>query len=129
MELNPNEEPVWTYFDAQHKSILDQMKEAYSVGKRSVEGVVLCLGVDRKNSLGKLAIHEKTSPSISSPDDLTGIITAQLKTCVSALESKQSDTVIGIPIPQGLTRGDHAADPRPQLKQVERRYGKPSYPS
>ena len=23
------EDPVWTYFDAQHKSILDQMKKSY----------------------------------------------------------------------------------------------------
>ena len=30
MELSPNEEPVWTYFDAQHRYILDQMQEVFT---------------------------------------------------------------------------------------------------
>ena len=52
MELNPNEEPVWTYFDAQHKSIVDQMKEAYAAGRSSVEGKIPSSDIGRKDSLG-----------------------------------------------------------------------------
>lgn len=51
MELNPNEESVWTYFDAQHKSIMNQMKEAYTSGRISVECEFESSGFDGRNSL------------------------------------------------------------------------------
>ncbi|KAI0071274.1 hypothetical protein K474DRAFT_1776271 [Panus rudis PR-1116 ss-1] len=77
MELSTNEEPVWTYFDSQHKSIMSQMKEAYD---KSVDVVK--------------ALHEKHDPSLPTPDALTTILSTQLKTCIIALESKQPETVI-----------------------------------
>lgn len=40
MELNPNDEPVWSYFDAQHKSIVEQMKESYATSVKAVRGNV-----------------------------------------------------------------------------------------
>jgi exocyst complex component 2 len=38
MELSPLEEPVWTYFDAQHKYILDQMRETYQTSVAAIQG-------------------------------------------------------------------------------------------
>ncbi len=35
------EDPVWTYFDAQHKFILDQMKKAYQLALTVVECMFL----------------------------------------------------------------------------------------
>ena len=35
------EDPVWTYFDAQHKFILDQMKKAYQVALAVVKRMCL----------------------------------------------------------------------------------------
>jgi exocyst complex component 2 len=41
LELNMPEDPVWTYFDAQHKFILDQMKKAYQVALAVVKRMCL----------------------------------------------------------------------------------------
>ena len=41
LELNMPEDPVWTYFDAQHKFILDQMKKAYQVALAAVKRMCL----------------------------------------------------------------------------------------
>ncbi|KAH8101822.1 exocyst complex component Sec5-domain-containing protein [Cristinia sonorae] len=77
MELTPNDEAVWTYFDAQHKYILSQMRETYA------------------NSLNTIkAVHDKSSPEITSPDSLPALLSMQLKTCVVALDSKQPDLII-----------------------------------
>jgi exocyst complex component 2 len=35
------EDPAWTYFDAQHKFILDQMKKAYQVALAAVKRMYL----------------------------------------------------------------------------------------
>ncbi|THH31004.1 hypothetical protein EUX98_g3179 [Antrodiella citrinella] len=77
LELTPNDEAVWTYFDAQHKYILEQMKETYTSAHTSIQ-----------------AMHDRNSPEITSPDSLPAILSMQLKTCVVALESKQPDIII-----------------------------------
>ncbi|KIP09756.1 hypothetical protein PHLGIDRAFT_126060 [Phlebiopsis gigantea 11061_1 CR5-6] len=77
MELSPNEEPVWTYFDAQHKYILDQMQEAYASAIAVVK-----------------TVHERSTEEASAKDFLTKAIASQLRTCMHALESKQADSVI-----------------------------------
>lgn len=38
MELSPNEEPVWTYFDAQHKYIINQMGDSYNSAVAVIKG-------------------------------------------------------------------------------------------
>lgn len=37
LELNSNDDPVWTYFDGQHKFILNRMKTAYHAGVSSIK--------------------------------------------------------------------------------------------
>ena len=41
MELSPNEEPVWSYFDAQHNYILAQMREAYDASVAVIQSMSL----------------------------------------------------------------------------------------
>ncbi|TCD67800.1 hypothetical protein EIP91_011928 [Steccherinum ochraceum] len=77
IELTPNDEAVWTYFDAQHRYILEQMKETFTSGQAAIR-----------------SIYDKNTPDISSPDTLPAILAVQLKTCVVALESKQPDMII-----------------------------------
>lgn len=37
-ELNSNEEYLWVYFDAQHKHILDTMKDTYKANTHAIKG-------------------------------------------------------------------------------------------
>ena len=39
MELMPNDEAVWTYFDAQHKYILEQMQDTYNAAKTGIKSM------------------------------------------------------------------------------------------
>ncbi|KZT28105.1 hypothetical protein NEOLEDRAFT_1233888 [Neolentinus lepideus HHB14362 ss-1] len=77
LELNSPDDPVWAYLDSQHKHILHQMNEVYKTGIAVVE-----------------ARQEAASAGPSTPDDDNKGLSAQLQACVTALESKQSDTVI-----------------------------------
>lgn len=97
MELSPHEEPVWTYFDAQHRYILDQMKETYNTAIAVIKGTGCCAW----SCYGYLltyyppAVHDRSAKETSPKDALTQSLASQLKTCLSALESKQADIVIG----------------------------------
>ncbi|EPS97441.1 hypothetical protein FOMPIDRAFT_98227 [Fomitopsis schrenkii] len=77
LELNPSDDPVWTYLDAQHKYILNHMQETYI---SSVEHI--------------RSVHDTALPIIRSPDTLPGILASQLQTCIAAIEAKQGDVVI-----------------------------------
>lgn len=79
MELSPNEEPVWTYFDAQHQYILTQMRETYDASVAVIQ-----------------ALHDKPpdTDETSTPEKLTQSLASQLRLCMSALDTKQSDAII-----------------------------------
>jgi exocyst complex component 2 len=77
LELSTSDEPVWTYFDSQHKHILSQMDKAY---KKSLSGV-------------KEALDKNTGDT--SMDGLQHTILSELNVAVSAIEAKQSDALIG----------------------------------
>ena len=97
MELSPSEEPIWTYFDAHHRYILNQMKETYAAAVVVVKGatVLHALYHDFLLTHSLLAAHEKATEETSPKDVLTQTLASQLRTCLCALESKQADTVIG----------------------------------
>ena len=38
MDLNTAEDPMWTFFDSQHKYITDQMNTAYKTAVAKVQG-------------------------------------------------------------------------------------------
>ncbi|THH19659.1 hypothetical protein EW146_g1566 [Bondarzewia mesenterica] len=77
LELNTHDDPVWTYFDAQHKFILDQMKKTYQAAVDVVQNE-----------------KEKTQASVSSPESLNTLLASQLQTCVAALRTNQPEMVI-----------------------------------
>ncbi|KAG1721393.1 exocyst complex component Sec5-domain-containing protein [Suillus paluster] len=77
LELNTPEDPIWTYFDSQHKYIMDRMSAAYRTGVSNIDG-----------------IKSRTTPDLSPPHALRQILGAQLQVCIVALESKASEAVI-----------------------------------
>ncbi|TFK49428.1 hypothetical protein OE88DRAFT_1703099 [Heliocybe sulcata] len=77
LELNSPDDPVWAYLDSQHKYILHQMNEMYKTGIAVVE-----------------AKRDAASAGPSIPDDISKDLSIQLQACVTALESKQPETVI-----------------------------------
>ncbi|KAI0340406.1 hypothetical protein BDW22DRAFT_1360370 [Trametopsis cervina] len=76
-ELSPNEEHAWGYFDAQHKYIIVAMQDAYQTASIAIQEA-----------------GEKTVTEIKTPEAFASAITAQLRVCLVALDSKQSETVI-----------------------------------
>ncbi|KAG1759151.1 exocyst complex component Sec5-domain-containing protein [Suillus occidentalis] len=82
LELNVPEDPIWTYFDSQHKRIMDRMSTAYRTGVSNIDGAFLS------------PTKSRTTPDLSSPNALRQILAAQLQVCIVALESKTPETVI-----------------------------------
>ncbi|TFK71888.1 hypothetical protein BDN72DRAFT_837032 [Pluteus cervinus] len=77
LELQPNDEPMWIYFDSQHKYILTQMKKSYEAAVASLE-----------TTLDKLFAE---SPS---PEAVAIQISAELQASVHAIDNKLTDAVI-----------------------------------
>lgn len=77
LELNVPEDPIWTYFDSQHKRIMDRMSAAYRTGVSNID-----------------ATKSRTTPELSSPNALRQILAAQLQVCIVALDSKAPEAVI-----------------------------------
>ncbi|KAE9391105.1 hypothetical protein BT96DRAFT_959624 [Gymnopus androsaceus JB14] len=73
IELPFTEDPAWTYFDSQHKYILEQMNKTFRI-----------------STAAATAALEKTAPDLTGPDSLT----AQLQQGISALEAKQPDAIV-----------------------------------
>ncbi|PSR78598.1 hypothetical protein PHLCEN_2v7345 [Hermanssonia centrifuga] len=76
LELSTNEEPMWTYFDSQHKLIMTHMKETFQISVDTIKD-----------------IHSKSTKA-TGPDILTAVLASQLRVCTAALESKQSEMII-----------------------------------
>ncbi|OSD08742.1 hypothetical protein PYCCODRAFT_1448893 [Trametes coccinea BRFM310] len=76
-EFSTSDDPAWTYFDAQHKHIVQNMRDAYTNAVSTIQALV-----------------EKAP--VSGPDNasLNHELASQLQVCVQALESKQPEPVI-----------------------------------
>jgi len=77
LELNMPEDPVWTYFDAQHKFILDQMNKSYHAALAVVQ-------------------REQDAKEVSSQQSgsLKSLLASKLGTCITALKAGKQDQVI-----------------------------------
>ncbi|KZP15940.1 hypothetical protein FIBSPDRAFT_1047870 [Athelia psychrophila] len=75
MELGSADDSVWTYFDNQHSYIIGQMNHAYKTALSAIRRA-----------------NQKSIPS--SPEDLNKVLVSQLQTCLVALDSKQSETLV-----------------------------------
>ncbi|KAF8828192.1 hypothetical protein HHX47_DHR4000567 [Lentinula edodes] len=76
IELPLTEDPAWTYFDSQHKHILEQMNKTFRISTAAVTA-----------ALEKSALD-------NAGDSLTDSLVTQLRQSISALEAKQPDAVI-----------------------------------
>ncbi|KAI9508088.1 exocyst complex component Sec5-domain-containing protein [Russula earlei] len=72
LELNMPEDPLWTYFDAQHKFILDQMN----------------------NSFQGSGVRDVKTGSSQQDESLKSVLAAQLGTCITALRAGKQDQVL-----------------------------------
>ncbi|KAJ7039787.1 exocyst complex component sec5 [Mycena alexandri] len=77
MDIQTNDDPVWTYFDSQHKYIIKQMNTSYKTAVSSIRAAL-----------------EKSEPDNASQDNLTSIIAAQLQIALAALDNKQSEAAV-----------------------------------
>lgn len=123
LELNPSDDPVWTYLDAQHKYILNHMQETYLSSVEHIRCRRAC-GWPWKIVDTPSAVHDASLPIIRSPDTLPSILAGQLQICIAAIEAKQGDIVIGMsdrPNPVHCSHPGYIYDV--QLKLVLRRLG------
>ncbi|KAL1705960.1 exocyst complex component Sec5-domain-containing protein [Schizophyllum commune] len=74
MDLNTAEDPMWTFFDSQHKYITDQMNTAYRTAVAKVQEV-----------------HDQHE---TDQTQMTTLIAAELRVAVAALETKQPEAVL-----------------------------------
>ncbi|KAL0576081.1 Exocyst complex component S5 [Marasmius crinis-equi] len=77
LELSSNDDPIWTYFDSQHKHIMDQMNKAY-----------------RSSTVAVNVAREKTAAELPGPDSLTAMLANQLQIAIAAVEAKQTDAAV-----------------------------------
>ncbi|KAJ7770499.1 exocyst complex component sec5 [Mycena metata] len=77
MDIQTNDDPVWTYFDSQHKYIIKQMNTSYKTATSSIRTAL-----------------EKSEPDNASSDNLTSILAAQLQIALAALDNKQSEAAV-----------------------------------
>ncbi|KAJ3567835.1 hypothetical protein NP233_g6101 [Leucocoprinus birnbaumii] len=75
LELQGNDEPLWTYFDSQHKQIMQQMNKAYQNAKLIVQAEL-----DRTRT-------EET--------ELIALLAVQLRAAILGLEDKQPEVNLG----------------------------------
>ncbi|KAG6899205.1 hypothetical protein C0993_012333 [Termitomyces sp. T159_Od127] len=72
LDLPIGDDPIWIYFDSQHKHILEEMKKTHRSGTTAIQSTI-----------------EKSEPGI-----LTSCIAGQLQTAMLALEGKQAESII-----------------------------------
>ncbi|KAI5996502.1 exocyst complex component Sec5-domain-containing protein [Pisolithus orientalis] len=77
LELNPSQDPIWTYFDSHHSHVLDKMNATYRAGLANVRTAL-----------------DQEAPDTSGPDALNASLASQLGLCLAALDTKQSDLTI-----------------------------------
>ncbi|KAJ3732617.1 exocyst complex component sec5 [Lentinula guzmanii] len=75
IELPFTEDPAWTYFDSQHKYILEQMNKTFRISTAAV------------TTASEKSIH-------NAGDSITDSLATQLQQSISALEAKQPDAII-----------------------------------
>ncbi|KAF7430424.1 hypothetical protein PC9H_006131 [Pleurotus ostreatus] len=78
LDLQNSDDSVWTFFDSQHKLIMDQMNNHY---KTSVTNI--------KAMLEAPPPHEAPNPAAQ-----TIQLASELRTCVNALEGKDQETIL-----------------------------------
>lgn len=98
VEIQQNDEPMWIYFDAQHKHVLEQMRKTYSKAVTHIEGepsygiptmALLEMGLNCLDALRK-----NINPLDNDQDVHTMQVALELQSAVYAIEHKQADIII-----------------------------------
>ncbi len=94
-DLPMSEDPAWTYFDSQHKWIMEQMNKTYEASVKAVNGTPKLPLLCKILRLEHVAALEKTATDESDPDALPNLLASQLHNSLAALEKKQADAIVG----------------------------------
>ncbi|EIW77232.1 hypothetical protein CONPUDRAFT_168224 [Coniophora puteana RWD-64-598 SS2] len=80
LELGGQEDPVWTYFDSQHKYIMGEMKKAFKTTSQKIK-----------------VARQKSAYSTTGLDSVNKVLASQLQVCIAALDGNKqaSESIIG----------------------------------
>ncbi|KAG5654577.1 hypothetical protein H0H81_000102 [Sphagnurus paluster] len=76
LDIQAGDDPIWAYFDHQHKYILDEMKKTYGTATTSIQVTIEKISLENE------------------PGSLTSHVAAQLQGAIFALETKQAEAII-----------------------------------
>jgi len=97
MDLQGNEDPIWIYFDNQHKYILDQINKTFKSAVANIE----CQCQSRFLVSTGLKVYSLSAAAESVADNSPVIANAErarakeIYAAMLAVETKQADVVIG----------------------------------
>ncbi|KAM5533570.1 hypothetical protein V8D89_012786 [Ganoderma adspersum] len=89
-EFSSSDDPAWTYFDAHHMHIMQNMKDVYATAVNTVQ-----------------TLYDKAPVVPPNHASLNRELASQLQTCVQAIEAKQPDVVIAQSAGQDIWEAIH----------------------
>ncbi|PIL27676.1 hypothetical protein GSI_10828 [Ganoderma sinense ZZ0214-1] len=89
-EFSSSDDPAWTYFDAHHMHIMQNMKDIYATAVNTVQ-----------------TLYDKAPVEPPGRTSLNRELASQLQTCVQAIEAKQPDMVIAVSAGQDIWEAIH----------------------
>ncbi|KAF9564481.1 hypothetical protein CPC08DRAFT_788512 [Agrocybe pediades] len=90
LDLQSNDDPVWTYFDTHHKHILDAMNKTYRVSVGAVEATI-----------------QKTNIDSTGSDELTASLRSQLQTVIADLVTHKPEVAIAYSVGEPVWKAIH----------------------
>ena len=94
-EFSSSDDPAWSYFDAQHKHIMQNMRDVYTTAVSTIKGQPSELCWSDLMTHVPVALNDKTPVEGPDQNSLNRELASQLQTCVQAIEAKQQDVAIG----------------------------------
>ena len=94
-EFSSSDDPAWSYFDAQHKHIMQNMRDVYTTAVGIIKGWPFRLCRSGLMIHVPAALNDKTPVEGPDQNSLNRELASQLQTCVQAIEAKQQDVAIG----------------------------------
>jgi exocyst complex component 2 len=97
LELSTSDEPVWAYFDGQHKYIMRQMRETYNSAISKIR-CTFCFGssLPQDKLTRRKAILDRPDTETPDADALNMKLATQLRSSIAADDAKQVDSNTGM---------------------------------
>ena len=97
VELQSNDDPVWTYFDNHHRNILDRMNKVYRASVSTIEGALKETFSHPQISAERLTANaQKSKEDTTLSETQSGSLQMQLCAAIADLEEQKPDAVIGM---------------------------------